>query len=181
MRTLTDPDNVQVTTIDAVNPAFTGLPDGTPLPMTSSLAGGGTNAPQNPINAPSPIVETAGSGNLHFLVPAQFQDTTDTKFEGRVDAVLEMPVDGRICPNGDQLGVVEPGTGLHTTANVPDLCLIRTPEAYLDALNHGHVINWVEYTTSSIIFYGPPILHWRRLPRRCRGRSRRCAAPSTGR
>jgi hypothetical protein len=83
-------------------------------------------------------------------VPAQFQDTTDTKFEGRVDAVLEMPVDGRICPNGDQLGVVEPGTGLHTTANVPDLCLIRTPEAYLDALNHGHVINWVEYTTSSI-------------------------------
>ena len=50
--------------------------------------------------------------------------------------------------------MVEPGTGLHITANVPDLCLIRTPEAYLDALNHGHVINWVEYTTSSIIFDG---------------------------
>ena len=32
MRTLTDPDTVQVTTIDAVNPSFTTLPGGAPLP-----------------------------------------------------------------------------------------------------------------------------------------------------
>jgi len=160
MRTLTDPDSVQVTTIDAVNPAFKGLPDGTSLPMTSSLTGGGTSAPQDPINAPSPIVEMAGSGNMHFLVPAQFRDTTDTKFEGKVDAVLEMPIDARKCPNGDQSGVIDSATGLHTIVNVPDLCLIRTPADYLTALQQGHVIKWVQYTTSSIIFYGPadPIL-----------------------
>ena len=123
--------------------------------MTSSLAGGGTNAPQNPINASSTIVEMAGSGKMHFLVPAQFQDTTDTKFEGKVDAVLEMPIDARVCPNGDQLGAIDTGTGLHTTTNVPDLCLITTPAQYLAALEQGHVIGWVEYTTSSIIFCGP--------------------------
>src|SRR5262249_26041027 len=98
MRTLTDPDTVNVTSIGAVNPNYTRMPDGSSIPATTTILGGGTHQPQDPQNAPTPIVEMTASGSMNFLVPVRFRDLTDTKFEGQADGVLEMPYDEAKCP-----------------------------------------------------------------------------------
>ena len=80
-----------------VNPKFSTMPDGSALPPTTTVAGGGVNAPQDPLDAPTTIVAYSPSATVEFIVSMGFRDTTDTKFEGKTDAVLEIPYDTRIC------------------------------------------------------------------------------------
>jgi hypothetical protein len=54
VQTLTSPGTVAG--IAEVNPRFKGMPDGSALPVTTSLMSGGTSAPQDPQNAPTTVV-----------------------------------------------------------------------------------------------------------------------------
>lgn len=153
MRTLTDPDNTSVTSIGAVNPAFTKLPDGSALP---SVVDGTLQDPQN---APTSIIEASASGSMVFLVPVSFRDTSDTSFDGEADGVLESPYDATQCP--DPVGpnalpqFSDPFTGLRTLSTVPFTCVITTPTQYLNVLKQGHAIRWAQFTQASFVAYGP--------------------------
>jgi hypothetical protein len=152
MRTLTDPINVSVTTIGAVNPSYKTAADGTPLPP----AIGGTQDPQN---APTSIVEVSSSGSVAFVVPVSFRDTSDTSFDGEADGVLEFPYDTAACP--DPIGpnalplFADPNTGLRPLTTVPFTCLITTPSDYETKLKSGHLLKWAQATNASLIAYGP--------------------------
>ena len=153
MRTLTDLDNISVTSIGAVNPAFIKLPDGSALP---SVVGGGLQDPQN---APTSIIEASASGNMVFLLPVCFRDTSDTNFDDEADGVLESPYDATQCPDPVGLNALpqlnDPLTGLRTLSTVPFTCVITTPRQYLNVLKQGHAIRWAQFTEVSFIAYGP--------------------------
>lgn len=150
MRTLTDPSSVSVTSIGTVNPQFTGMPDGSPLPPTTLVSG--TVVPQPPQNAPTPVLEVSDSGTIEFDVPVNFRDTSDTMFEGRFEGVVEVPYDAFKCPS---LSATDPSTGLVLSTAVLDICAINTPSDYLAALKAGHTVGWAEFNVASVITYGP--------------------------
>jgi hypothetical protein len=153
MRTLTDPFAVWVTSIGAVNPDYTKLPNGAPLP---SVGGSG---PQDPQNAPTPIIESSVNGSMAFLVPVTFQDTTNTSYDGEADGVLEAPFDATECPSPNPPDPnalpTDPATGLRTSSTVPFTCMISTPGDYLYRLQEGHTVKWAQISSASFIVYGP--------------------------
>lgn len=156
MRTLTDPSSVSVTTIGAVNPQFTGMPDGSPLPPTTSVSG--VVLPQPSQNAPTLILEASDSGTMEFDIPVNFRDTSDTMFEGRFDGVLEVPYDAFLCPS---VSGTDTSTGLVLSTAVLDICAINTPSEYDNTLTQGHTIGWAEFNAgpltahASVTAYGP--------------------------
>jgi hypothetical protein len=84
-----------------------------------------------------------------------FRDDTDSKFEGKMDAVLEVPYDTRICPNV-AASTADPTTGLiPASALLPTTCILTTPTQYLDALKQGHAIAWAQVTNGSVTAFGP--------------------------
>lgn len=148
MRTLTDAASVSVTSIDAVNPQFTGMPDGSPLPLATTVSG--TVVPQAPQNAPTTIMEVSDSGTIEFDVPINFRDTSDTVFEGRFEGVLEVPYDAFLCSN---LSGTDPSTGLVLSTAMLSICAINTPSDYVSVLKEGHPIAWAEFNAGSLTAY----------------------------
>lgn len=148
MRTLTDPASVSVTSIGAVNPQFTGMPDGSPLPPVTTVSA--VVVPQPPPNAPTTITEVSDSGTMEFDVPVNFRDTSDTMFEGRFEGVLEVPYDSFLCPS---VSGTDASTGLVLSTPVLPICAINTPSDYVNALRQGHTIAWAEFNAGSLTAY----------------------------
>src|SRR4051794_3992713 len=140
---------------NSVNPKFANMPDGAPLPPTTTVAGGGVNKPQDPLNAPTTVVALSPSGTVEFVISMLFRDDTDTKFEGRMDAVLEVPYDTRVCPNV-AASSADPTTGMTPASGLlPATCILTTPTQYLDALKQGHAVAWAQVTNGSVTAFGP--------------------------
>lgn len=150
MRTLTDPVSVSVVGIGAVNPQFTGMPDGSALPPATLVSG--SVVAQPPQNAPTAIVEVSDSGTIEFDVPISFRDTSDTAFEGRFEGTLEVPYDTFLCSNVLQ---TDQSTGLVVSTAVLSICAINTPSDYVNALRKGHTIGWAEFNVASVTAFGP--------------------------
>lgn len=102
---------------------------------------------------PLAISETTVNGSMLFNFLVEYRDTTDTYFNGKFDAEIDIPYDASLCRSLPP-GPVFPD-GLQSYSTIPLPCEIVIPTQYISAQAAGHQIGWTLYNVVSETVYGP--------------------------